>query len=89
MLVSRLSLYTSPPFSPSGLIRDFQPAQDAFVQQDGFSYLVRAMGTDIEKLQTKSAFLLGYLLMSQPEYKGRSQYSKDINILGHTGFPLL
>ncbi|WAR03324.1 HPBP1-like protein [Mya arenaria] len=45
-------------YAMSCLTRDNQQALDAFIQHDGFSYVMRAMQSDVEKLKIKSAFML-------------------------------
>ena len=55
----------------TGLVRENDAAQDAFIREDGFSSLMRAMQSDIEKLQIKAAFLLSALLWEQPKFNGQ------------------
>jgi len=52
-----------------GLTRESTEAQSEFVKHDGFSVLLRAMQSDIEKLQIKSAFLMSALCQQQPHFK--------------------
>ena len=54
----------------SGLTRDNSEAQKVFVGQDGFSILMRAMQTDIEKLKVKAAFMLSSLCVDRSDIKG-------------------
>lgn len=56
-------------FAISCLVRESVDAQDVFVKCDGFSVLLRAMQTDIEKLQTKSAFMMAALCEEQAKFK--------------------
>jgi len=53
-----------------GLVRESSVAQSEFVSQDGFSVLLRAMQSDVEKLQTKSAFLTSAFCQQQPRFTG-------------------
>jgi len=39
---------------------------------DGFSYLLRAMQTDIDKLRVKSTFMLSALCEARPQVKGQA-----------------
>ncbi|XP_040181660.1 hsp70-binding protein 1 [Rana temporaria] len=57
-------------FAISCLIREQEAGLAEFVKIDGFSVLMRAMQSDVEKLKIKSAFLLQNLLYSHPEHKG-------------------
>ena len=54
----------------SGLTRDNEAAQKLFTENDGFSVLMRAMQTNIEKLKIKAAFLLSSFVVDKPQYKG-------------------
>lgn len=45
-------------YAISCLTRDCEEALTTFLQQDGFSFIMRAMQTNIEKVKVKSAFLL-------------------------------
>ncbi|KAL6102728.1 hspbp1 [Pungitius sinensis] len=56
-------------YAVSCLIREQEAVLQAFLSHDGVSVLMRAMQSDIEKLRTKSAFLLVNLLTSHPEQK--------------------
>lgn len=63
----RLSL----PLSPApGLVRAQEGGLQQFLRLDGFSVLMRAMQSPVEKLKVKSAFLLQNLLLDHPEHKG-------------------
>ena len=53
-----------------GLTRDVEESQRVFVQNDGFSVLLRAMQRGDEKLQTKAAFMMKAMCMSKPQFKG-------------------
>eukprot|EP00106_Octopus_bimaculoides_P021688 XP_014789130.1 PREDICTED: hsp70-binding protein 1-like [Octopus bimaculoides] len=55
----------------SCLCREEPSAQDNFIKRDGFSYLMRAMQADVEKLKIKSAFLLRNIVNQKPAVKGR------------------
>ncbi|XP_054761986.2 hsp70-binding protein 1-like [Lytechinus pictus] len=55
-------------YAISCLVRENELAQDALVKEDGFSSMMRAMQSDIEKLQIKAAFLLSALLWEQPKF---------------------
>ncbi|XP_043390667.1 hsp70-binding protein 1 isoform X1 [Chelonia mydas] len=62
----RLSL----PLSPApGLVRAQEGGLQQFLRLDGFSVLMRAMQSPVEKLKVKSAFLLQNLLLDHPEHK--------------------
>ena len=67
----------------SGLTRGVDAAEKVFVDNDGFSVLMRAMQTDVEKLKIKSAFVLSSLVVDKPEYKGIyseiTQYSNRVD----------
>ncbi|XP_048780054.1 hsp70-binding protein 1-like isoform X2 [Ostrea edulis] len=56
-------------YAVSCLTRENQKAQKVFADHDGFSVLMRAMQTDVEKLKIKAAFLLSSLCSNQPEFK--------------------
>ncbi|XP_018421847.1 PREDICTED: hsp70-binding protein 1 [Nanorana parkeri] len=56
-------------FAISCLVREQEAGLAEFVKMDGFSVLMRAMQSDVEKLKIKSAFLLQNLLFSHPEQK--------------------
>lgn len=62
-----------------GLVRDSVDAQDVFVKCDGFSVLLRAMQTDIEKLQVKSAFMMAALCEEQAKFKGEKTKLESVN----------
>ncbi|XP_071491268.1 hsp70-binding protein 1-like [Diadema antillarum] len=55
-------------YAVSCLVREHDAAQEALVEADGFSSLMRAMQSDVEKLQIKAAFLLSALLWEQPKF---------------------
>ncbi|XP_038639483.1 hsp70-binding protein 1 isoform X1 [Scyliorhinus canicula] len=57
-------------FAVSCLVREQEAGLLEFVDHDGFSVLMRAMQSGIEKLKVKAAFLLQNLLISNPEHKG-------------------
>ncbi|KAM5132472.1 hsp70-binding protein 1 [Mantella aurantiaca] len=57
-------------FAISCLVREQEAGLAEFMKLDGFSVLMRAMQSDLEKLKIKSAFLLQSLLHSHPEHKG-------------------
>ncbi|CAH1787700.1 unnamed protein product [Owenia fusiformis] len=56
-------------YALSCLCRENEEALDIFSQKDGFSTLVRAMQSGIQRLQTKAGFLLSSLLISHPKVK--------------------
>lgn len=56
-------------FAISCLVRESVEVQDEFVKCDGFSVLLRAMQTNIEKLQIKSSFLMSALCQEQVKFK--------------------
>uniref|UniRef100_UPI00398EFC5B hsp70-binding protein 1 isoform X2 n=1 Tax=Pristiophorus japonicus TaxID=55135 RepID=UPI00398EFC5B len=56
-------------FAVSCLVREQEAGLLEFVEHDGFSVLMRAMQSGIEKLKVKAAFLLQNLLISSPEHK--------------------
>lgn len=56
-------------YALSCLIRDFPEGEKEFVKTEGFSYLMRAMQSGVEKLVIKSAFLLSRLIQDNNSYK--------------------
>ncbi|KAI1884710.1 hypothetical protein AGOR_G00229220 [Albula goreensis] len=56
-------------YAVSCLVREQEAGLRAFLSLDGFSVLMRGMQSDIEKLRTKSAFLLVNLLTAHPEHR--------------------
>ncbi|GAB1604816.1 hsp70-binding protein 1-like [Argonauta hians] len=56
-------------YAISCLCREEPTAQDNFIKRDGFSYLMRAMQADVEKLKIKSAFLLRNIVKQKPDVK--------------------
>jgi len=56
-------------FAISSLTRAFPPAEQAFLKNDGFSLLIRAMQDENDKLITKSAFMLRNMLVTNPSHK--------------------
>ncbi|XP_042200836.1 hsp70-binding protein 1 isoform X2 [Callorhinchus milii] len=56
-------------FAVSCLVREQEAGLQEFVDHDGFSVLMRAMQSRVEKLKVKAAFLLQNLLGSHPEHK--------------------
>ncbi|XP_068099043.1 hsp70-binding protein 1 [Hyperolius riggenbachi] len=56
-------------FAISCLVREQEAGLQEFLKLDGFSVVMRAMQSDVEKLKIKSAFLLQNLLISHPEHK--------------------
>lgn len=56
-------------YAVSCVIREQDAGLQAFLSHDGVSVLMRVMQSDLEKLRTKSAFLLLNLLTSHPEQK--------------------
>ncbi|XP_062918428.1 hsp70-binding protein 1 isoform X3 [Mobula hypostoma] len=57
-------------FAISCLVREQEAGLREFVDHDGFSVLMRAMQSNVEKLKVKAAFLLQNLLINSPEHKG-------------------
>ena len=53
-----------------GLTRDVPKAQEVFMSHDGFSVVLRAMQSGDERLQTKAAFMIRAMCVSQPALKG-------------------
>jgi len=53
----------------SGLTREAEASIAEFMKNDGFSILLRAIQTNIEKLQTKAAFMISALCRQQPSLK--------------------
>lgn len=53
-----------------GITRDCADAQKAFANLDGFSSLLRALQSPIEKLRVKSSFMLTCLCNENPSLKG-------------------
>ncbi|TFJ95965.1 3-hydroxyacyl-CoA dehydrogenase [Platysternon megacephalum] len=56
-------------FAISCLVRAQEGGLLQFLRLDGFSVLMRAMQSPVEKLKVKSAFLLQNLLLDHPEHK--------------------
>lgn len=56
----------------TGLTRENQEALDEFIVNDGFSVVMRAMQTDVEKLKIKSAFLLSSICTDNNKCKGET-----------------
>ncbi|XP_048688450.2 hsp70-binding protein 1 isoform X2 [Caretta caretta] len=56
-------------FAISCLVRAQEGGLQQFLRLDGFSVLMRAMQSPVEKLKVKSAFLLQNLLLDHPEHK--------------------
>ncbi|XP_051789673.1 hsp70-binding protein 1 [Erpetoichthys calabaricus] len=56
-------------YAVSCLVREEETAFQEFLQLDGFSVLLRGMQSGLDKLRTKSAFLLHNLLISHPEHR--------------------
>ncbi|XP_041365570.1 hsp70-binding protein 1-like isoform X1 [Gigantopelta aegis] len=56
-------------YAVSCLCRDSQDAQKVFTDCDGFSVLMRAMQSDVEKLVIKAAFFLCHMCIDQPVLK--------------------
>lgn len=53
-----------------GLCRDNADAQKVFVDHDGFSVIMRAMQSEVEKLKVKAAFMLTSMCADKPEFQG-------------------
>jgi hypothetical protein len=58
-----------------GLIRENDHALEEFSLQGGYPVLLRAMQSNVEKLQIKSAFLLTYICHHHPAVKGNVNVS--------------
>ncbi|KAK3920316.1 Hsp70-binding protein 1 [Frankliniella fusca] len=56
-------------YAISCIVRNYPEGLASFAKQDGFSVLLRAMQSDIEKLKVKSAFLLTALCGQHPAIK--------------------
>nr|CAG4646604.1 EOG090X0EEI [Macrothrix elegans] len=56
-------------YAVSCITRESPEAQNEFVNSDGFSSLLRALQSDIEKLKVKSAFMLTCLCNENPSFK--------------------
>ncbi|XP_075773717.1 hsp70-binding protein 1 isoform X2 [Pelodiscus sinensis] len=56
-------------FAISCLVRAQEGGLQQFLRLDGFSVLMRAMQSPVQKLKVKSAFLLQNLLLDNPEHK--------------------
>lgn len=56
-------------YAISCLTRDFPEAEEAFLKEDGFSMLLRAMQAENEKLIAKSAFMIRNMLVTNPTHK--------------------
>jgi hypothetical protein len=61
-----------------GLIRENDHALEEFSHQEGYSVLLRAMQSHVEKLRIKSAFLLTYICHHQPTVKGNANMSSNV-----------
>ena len=58
-------------FDLSGLSRDVEEARSVFEENDGFSVLIRAMQSEVKKLQVKAVFMLTAMCNAHPAYKGQ------------------
>ena len=58
----------------SGMIRDFPEGEQVFLENDGFSVLVRAMQGNIEKLKIKSAFQLRHMITTNSSHIGKRSW---------------
>ncbi|PVD33759.1 hypothetical protein C0Q70_05019 [Pomacea canaliculata] len=56
-------------YAISCLVRTYEPAQEEFVKHDGFSILLKAMQSNVEKLKVKASFLLTTMCSSNTKYK--------------------
>lgn len=56
-------------YAVSCLIRDYPEGEKEFMKANGFSYLMRAMQSGVEKLMIKSTFLLSRLIQENDSYK--------------------
>ncbi|KAK3581504.1 hypothetical protein CHS0354_031840 [Potamilus streckersoni] len=70
----------------SCLTRDFPEAQKIFVDSDGFSIILRAMQSNVEKLKVKAAFMLSSFVTDKPEYKNiLCDMGMIDQLIGHLG----
>ena len=53
-----------------GLCRDCLEAQEEYIQNDGFSVLMRTMQADVEKLKIKASFFLANFCIERSDIKG-------------------
>ena len=53
-----------------GMTRECSEGQEALINCDGFSSLLRALQSTVEKLRVKAAFMLTCLCNENPAYKG-------------------
>ncbi|XP_077994210.1 hsp70-binding protein 1-like [Glandiceps talaboti] len=56
-------------YAISCLVRTYPNAQQEFVKLDGFSVLIRALQSGIQKLQIKAAFMLKAMIVDNAEFK--------------------
>jgi hypothetical protein len=61
-----------------GLIRENDHALEEFGHQEGCPVLLKAMQSNVEKLQIKSAFLLTYICHHHPAVKGNVNVSSNV-----------
>ena len=54
-----------------GVTRDNEKGIDLFLANNGFSFVMRAMQSDVEKLKIKSAFLLSSVCTDNNKCKGK------------------
>lgn len=57
-----------------GLTRECEEAIEKFLSLDGFSVLMRAMQTNIEKVKIKSAFMLSAVCNDNDKIKGKIKW---------------
>jgi hypothetical protein len=63
-----------------GLIRENDRALEQFGRLEGYSVLLRAMQSHIEKLKIKAAFLLTYICNHQPAVKGNNSVRRRLRM---------
>ncbi|KAG0711690.1 Hsp70-binding protein 1 [Chionoecetes opilio] len=56
-------------YAVSCLIRDYPEGEKAFMEANGFSFLMRAMQSGVEKLVVKATFLFSRLIQDNDSYK--------------------
>ncbi|XP_077867155.1 hsp70-binding protein 1-like [Saccoglossus kowalevskii] len=52
------------------IVKSYPAAQDAFLEYDGFSVLMRTLQSEVEKLQIKTARMLNKIILSRKEFQG-------------------
>nr|XP_006819179.1 PREDICTED: hsp70-binding protein 1-like [Saccoglossus kowalevskii] len=62
------NLCESPEYA-KGIVKSYPAAQDAFLEYDGFSVLMRTLQSEVEKLQIKTARMLNKIILSRKEFQ--------------------